>query len=319
MRIGFDMMGGDHAPQECVNGLKLFEADADPGLELVLIGKKALILPAMESCGCKSLNYSIVDAQEIIEMDDSPTRAFAQKPNSSIAIGFSLLKEKKIDAFVSAGNTGAMLVGTLMSVKTVDGVSRPAIATVIPRQNGSTGILLDVGANADCKPEHLVQFAILGSLYSKHMLGYKNPKVALVSIGEEEGKGNILVQQAYEQLKTLSGKINFTGNVEGRHIFTDLADVMVCDGFTGNVVLKLGESFYDLLKGRSISDPFVDSLNYENYGGMPIIGVNAPVIIGHGISSAKAFRNMLIQARDLVKTDLIHIFQNEFSLIREAN
>lgn len=176
------------------------------------------------------------------------------------------MKNGEIDSFASAGNTGAMLVGALFSVKAVPGILRPAIATNVPKLKGGSGLLLDVGANADCKPEMLNQFAILGSLYIEHVLGIKSPKVGLVNIGEEEEKGNILTTTTYPLLKNNS-QLNFIGNIEGRDLFTDLADVMVCDGFTGNVILKMAESFYVVTKKKKINDEFFDRFNYEQYGG----------------------------------------------------
>jgi glycerol-3-phosphate acyltransferase PlsX len=182
-------------------------------------------------------------------MHEHPTKALKEKQQSSIALGFYYLAKGKIDAFISAGNTGAMLVGALFSIKAIDGVLRPTISTIIPKENGGTGLLLDVGINADCKPENLNQFAILGSLYAKHILGIDNPRVGLVNIGEEEGKGNLLAQATYPLLKENS-QINFIGNIEGRDIFIDKVDVMVCEGFTGNIILKMAESLFENHPGK---------------------------------------------------------------------
>ncbi|HEX4849317.1 MAG TPA: phosphate--acyl-ACP acyltransferase, partial [Puia sp.] len=228
-----------------------------------------------------------------------------------IAVGFHMLAKGKSDAFISAGNTGAMLVGAIYSIKTMEGILRPTISTVIPRENGKTGLLLDVGANADCKPENLNQFALLGSLYAKHILGIEDPRVGLINIGEEEGKGNILAQAAYPLLKNNS-QIHFIGNVEGRDVFIDKADVMVCEGFTGNIVLKLAESIYEITQRQNIRNEYFDRFHFEDYGGTPVLGVSKPVIIGHGISHSKAFMNMILLAQKMIETDLMGKMKSSF-------
>ncbi len=225
-------------------------------------------------------------------MSEHPTKSFQQKPKSSLAAGFHLLKEGKIDAFSSAGNTGAMLVGSMFTVKPIAGILRPAIATLLPKVSGGWGLLLDVGVNADCKPEVLQQFALLGSVYAKHILHIPDPKIALMSIGEEEEKGNLLTKETHQLLKE-TRDIHFIGNVEGRDLFNDKADVIVCDGFTGNVILKEAESFYAIIKKQKIQNEYFDRFNYEDYGGTPILGINGTVIIAHGISKAKAIKNMI--------------------------
>jgi phosphate acyltransferase len=236
-------------------------------------------------------------------MGEHPTKAFSKKTGSSIAAGFSLLKDKKIDAFASAGNTGAMLVGSIYTVKSVTGVIRPCITSMLPKESGNYNIILDVGANADCKPDVLYQFGILGSLFSKYIFNNENPRVGLLNIGEEEKKGNLLTQAAHELMKD-SKDFNFIGNVEGRDIFSEKVDVIVCDGFTGNVVLKEAESFYSLIKKRGIKDEFFDKFNYELYGGTPILGINSNVIIGHGISNGLAIKNMVLLSKDVTEARL---------------
>jgi glycerol-3-phosphate acyltransferase PlsX len=223
------------------------------------------------------------------------------------------LATNEIDAFISAGNTGAMMIGALFSIKAIEGILRPTIGAYMPREDGSLGLLLDVGLNADCKPENLNQFAVLGSLFAEHILNIKSPKVGLVNIGEEEGKGNLLAQAAYPLLKENSS-INFIGNIEGRDILMNKADVMVCEGFTGNVTLKLAESIYDLVKRRNIKDEHFERFNFEAYGGVPVLGVSKPVIIGHGISKALAFKNMIDISCKMLKADLTSkIKENIFS------
>ncbi|MGB8190629.1 MAG: phosphate--acyl-ACP acyltransferase, partial [Chitinophagaceae bacterium] len=248
---------------------------------------------------------------QVIGMHEHPTRALKEKSRSSISIGFHYLASGKIDAFISAGNTGAMLVGAMYSIKAIEGVLRPTISTIIPKENGGAGLLLDVGLNADCKPENLNQFAMLGSLYARHILGIENPKVGLVNIGEEEGKGNLLAQAAYPLLKA-NDQINFEGNIEGRDVFIEKADVMVCDGFTGNIILKLAESLYEITQRKKIEHPYFDRFNFENYGGTPVLGVSKPVIIGHGISHAKAFYNMVLLAQKMIESKLMGLMQESF-------
>jgi glycerol-3-phosphate acyltransferase PlsX len=197
-----------------------------------------------------------------------------------------------------------MLVGALFSIKAVDGVLRPTISSVIPKENGKTGLILDVGLNADCKPEQLNQFAVMGSVYVQQILGIDEPRVALLNVGEEEGKGNILTQAAYPLLKE-NKHIHFVGNIEGRDVLLDSADVIVCEGFTGNVILKLAESLYEISERQNLEHEYFDRFNFENYGGTPVLGVAKPVIIGHGISHAKAFKNMVILAQKMIEKDVM--------------
>ena len=314
MNIGLDMMGGDYAPVEAIKGIALYlsEAKANADIHLTLIGKQDVLNDLLLSHNISSNAVSVVHAAQEIEMHEHPTKALKEKQQSSIAIGFHLLASGKLDAFISAGNTGAMMVGALFSIKALDGVSRPTIGAYMPRENGKLGLLLDAGINSDCKPENLNQFAILGSLFAEHILGIENPKVGLINIGEEEGKGNILAQAAYPLLKE-NQQINFTGNIEGRDILLDKADVMVCEGFTGNVVLKLAESVYDIVQRRGIHDEHFDRFNFEMYGGVPVLGVAKPVIIGHGISHAIAFKNMVLIAQKMIEKDLLKKMQEAFS------
>src|SRR5574343_387442 len=304
MTICLDMMGGDFAPIDAVKGIQLYLSQTKSPALLFLTGDEAIIRPLLEEHQIPAESYQIIHAPQVIGYNEHPTKALKEKPQSSISVGFHLLASGKTDAFISAGNTGAMLVGSLFSIKPIEGVLRPTISTVIPKENGGTGLLLDVGLNADCKPENLNQFAILGSLYAKHILGYENHRVALLNIGEEEGKGNLLAQATYPLLKE-NQDINFVGNVEGRDILLDKSDVMVCDGFTGNVVLKMAESFHDITLRKNIQHEYFDRFDYENYGGTPVLGVSKPVIIGHGISHARAFCNMIRIAEKMISTNLL--------------
>ncbi len=303
MHIGIDMMGGDYAPLEAVKGLQAFLANPTSEANIHCIGNEVELLPLFQQYQISSSRISIIHAPEIIGYNEHPTKALKEKTQSSIAIGFQQLASGSIDAFISAGNTGAMLVGAMFTIKPIEGVLRPTISSIIPKLNGETGLLLDVGLNADCKPEQLNQFAILGNLYAKHILQISEPKVGLMNVGEEEGKGNLLAQATYPLLKE-NKHIHFVGNIEGRDIFLDKADVVICDGFTGNILLKMAESVYDLTRNRGIRDEYFERFHYENYGGTPVLGIAKPVIIGHGISHAKAFKNMIDLACKMVEHDI---------------
>lgn len=311
MTICLDMMGGDFAPLEAVKGVRDYLTEAEDPALLFLVGDEAQINPLLQQHQIPADKVKVIHAPQVIDYNESPTKALKEKQQSSIAVGFHLLASGKAGAFISAGNTGAMLVGAMYSIKPIEGVQRPTISTIIPKDNGKTGLLLDVGLNADCKPEHLNQFALLGSLYAQHILGINNPRVALLNIGEEEGKGNLLAQGTYPLLKE-NNQINFTGNVEGRDVFLDKADVMVCDGFTGNVILKMAESIYEITHRKEIKHEYLDRFDFEQYGGTPVLGVAKPVIIGHGISKAKAFSQMIHLSQKMIATDLMSKLKESF-------
>ena len=310
MNIGIDMMGGDFAPLEAVKGVQQYLSQSDN--QLFCIGDETQLKELFQQYGISSPFLHLVHASEIIGYHEHPTKALKEKPNSSISIGFKLLAAGEIDAFLSAGNTGAMLVGAMFTIKPIKGVIRPTIASLMPKLKGKTGLLVDVGFNADCKPEHLNQFAILGNLYAKHILNISAPKVALLNVGEEEGKGNILAQATYPLLKENTA-IQFIGNVEGRDVFNDKADVIVCDGYTGNILLKTAEAMYDAAVHQNLqNDSFFGRYHFENYGGTPVLGINKPVIIGHGISNAKAFFNMILLAEKMIDTKFCEIITSNF-------
>lgn len=310
MNIGVDMMGGDFAPLEAVKGVQQYLTHSSNNI--FCIGDETQLKTLFQEHGVSSPFLHLVHASEVIGYHEHPTKALKEKPNSSISIGFQLLLNGEIDAFLSAGNTGAMLVGAMFSIKPIKGVLRPTIASLLPKLDGKTGILLDVGLNADCKPEQLNQFAILGNLYAKHLLHIQEPTVALLNMGEEEGKGNIFAQAAYPLLKE-NKDIHFIGNVEGRDLFNDKADVIVCDGFTGNIVLKMAEAMYDAAAHQNLgNDSFFSRYHFENYGGIPVLGVNKPVIIGHGISNAKAFKNMILFAEQMIESKFCDIITSNF-------
>lgn len=305
MNIGIDTMGGDFAPLEALRGVKKYLSQNEGnGIQLTLFGDEAAIKEISAAENIPQERITIVATTQVIGMHEHPTRALKEKSDSSIAVGFQYLAKGKTNAFISAGNTGAMLVGTLFSIKTIEGILRPVISSIIPKQNGGTGLILDVGLNADCKPEQLNQFATLGAVYAKHILEIPQPKVGLINVGEEEGKGNILTQSAYPLLKE-NRNIHFIGNVEGRDIFNDKADIMVCDGFTGNIILKLAESIYDISAAEALNNPYLNRFNFEIYGGTPVLGVEHPVVVGHGISKATAFSNMILVAEKMLQTDVL--------------
>ena len=310
MKIGLDLMGGDFAPKATVLGAIAAQKTLSANQTIVLFGDKAQALPFLTEQGVSPDIFEFVHTTEMIGMGEHGTKSVLQKPNSSISLGFQYLKDGKIDSFASAGNTGAMLVGAIFSVKPVPGVIRPAVATNVHKLRSGFGIMLDVGANADCKPEVLAQFGILGSLYAEHVYHIQNPKVGLMNLGEEEEKGNVLTQSTFPLLKNKD--INFIGNIEGRDLFNDKADVIVCDGFTGNVMLKLAETFYILTLKKGFKDEFFDRFNYEQYGGSPILGVNAPVLIGNGISSPEAIKNMILLSRTIIETQFVDKIKEAF-------
>lgn len=305
MNIAIDMMGGDFAPLETAIGIAQYFKQPDNIARLLLLGNEPDILPLVELYQIPPDRITIIHTPEVIGYHDHPVKALKEKQQSSIAVGFGMLAHGKADAFISAGNTGAMLVGSMFSLKPLDGVLRPTIATIIPRENGKTGLILDVGINSDCKAEHLNQFGTMGAAYANIILGIENPSVGLINIGEEEGKGNILSQAAYPLLKE-NKSIRFIGNIEGRDILEDKADVMVCDGFTGNILLKLLESIYPITRRQGIEHPYFDRFHFEQYGGTPVLGVGKPVIIGHGVSGHEAFMNMILVAQKIIDTDFLN-------------
>ncbi len=312
MKIGLDIMGGDFAPKNCLDGAVLALKELPPEVKIVLIGDKDAALKYFEENKIDGSAFEYIHTKEVIEMGEHPTKAFSQKPQSSIAIGFKLLKDQQIDAFGSAGNTGAMLVGSMFSVKAIPGVIRPCITTILPKLNGGYGIMLDVGTNADCKPDVLYQFGILGSIYAKEIYKIDNPKVGLLNIGEEPEKGNLVTQSAYNLMKETKD-FNFIGNVEGRDLFGDKVDVIVCDGFVGNIMLKMAESFYRVSLKRKLNDEYFNRFNYELYGGTPILGINSTVMISHGISSPVAFKNMIVLSKDVVEAQLSEKITTQFN------
>lgn len=319
IKIGIDAMGGDFAPEVAVEGAVMALGEIDKDSRVVLFGDEKRIRELLAKHNCPAERFDIVGTSQVIEMGDHPAKAFIAKSDSSIVVGFNQLAEGKIDGFASAGSTGAMLVGSMQVIKPVEGVIRPVISTLVPKLIGRRGLLLDVGLNVDAKPEVLAQYGLLGSIYAEAVLGIKNPRVALLNIGEEEGKGNAQAKATYDLLKA-DRRINFVGNVESSYIFTGTfggpdPDVVVVEAFVGNTVLKMAEALYRInfklgggkprlmnflrpVLGRLVpklyyQQDFWEAMNGESIGGTQVIGINAPVMIGHGGSSARAICSMI--------------------------
>jgi glycerol-3-phosphate acyltransferase PlsX len=310
MRIGIDILGGDFAPEATVKGSILAYKELQDKATFVLFGNESSIASVCQEENFDPSDFEIVHTDIKIGMNEFPAKAFSQKPDASIPLGFRYLKEGKIDGYASAGNTGAMLVGAMQVVRSIPGVLRPCITASIPKPSGQT-IVLDVGINPDCKPDVLYQYAILGSLYAELVYGIKNPRVALFNIGTEEEKGNLLTKASYRAMKGTTD-FNFVGNAEGTDVFNDEIDILVCDGFVGNTILKVAEGFYTLMRKQKTESELLERFNFENYGGTPILGINAPAIIGHGISGPQAIKNMIIHTSDVVEAKLTEKIKQAF-------
>lgn len=318
MRIGVDIMGGDFYPQAPVEGAVLARERLGDHLQLVLIGDRELIHGELQRLEADPTHFEIVHTDSFVEMDESPTKAIAGKPRSSMNLGLGMVKAGQLDGFVSAGNTGAMLVGSIMGLGKIEGVSRPTIGVLFPNHEGKLSLLCDVGANVDCKAETLLQFGILGSLFMESVWKTPRPRVGLLNIGEEDSKGPQVVRQAHE-LMSASSHIHFVGNVEGRGIYTGAADVIVTDGYTGNIVLKFAESLYDVFAQRFPEDEAIQTFNFENYGGVPILGIKGISIIGHGISTGNAIAQMIRNAATAAESGLVPKIEAAFQSIQSQN
>ncbi|EGW38624.1 phosphate acyltransferase PlsX [Desulfosporosinus sp. OT] len=324
MRIAVDAMGGDYAPEEIIKGT-LMAAEKNPKVDLILVGPKERVLPSLT--GTRPKNISFVEATEVIGMDEHPANAVRKKKDATIVVATRLVKQGEADAVVSAGSTGAQMAAALLGLGRIKGIERPAIATVLPTVEGGK-LILDVGANLDATPEQLCQYALMGSIYAARILRIPNPRVGLLNVGSEEGKGNELTQKAYLLLK--EAPINFLGNVEGRDVPYGRADVVVCDGFVGNVLLKTAEGlagvFVQVIKEKITSTTirklgamavkpglkeFAQMMDYAEYGGAPLLGVNGISIICHGSSKAKAILNAIRVAQECVQTHFIEQIREE--------
>ena len=305
IKIGVDAMGGDYAPEATVKGAILALEKVGSDSRIVLFGDERKINSVLSSEGCPADRFDIVATTEVIEMGDHPAKAFQAKADSSITVGFGHLAKGAVHGFASAGSTGAMMVGSMYAVKPIEGVIRPTISSAVPTVSGRPALLLDVGLNVDCRPEVLAQYGLIGAIYSEAVLGVERPRVALLNIGEEEAKGNAQTKAAHELMKA-DGRYDFVGNIEGSHLFSGkVADVIVCDGFVGNTALKMAEGFFRINRALGCADnPFWAAMNYENVGGTPVLGLNAPVVIGHGCSSPLAIKNMILTTERCVRADL---------------
>jgi glycerol-3-phosphate acyltransferase PlsX len=311
MRIGLDILGGDFAPEATVSGAILATKSLPANSRLVLIGDESIILSICRRENFDPSVFDIIHTTECIQMDEHPARAFVQKPNASVVKGFKLLAHHEIDGFASAGNTGAMMVGAMQVIKSIPGIIRPCIAAAVPRQGKFPALLLDVGLNPDCEQDELNQYGILGNIYCRSVIGMESPRVGLLNIGEEESKGNLVTKAAHQLMKD-STLFNFIGNVEGNDMFSDKADVLVCDGFVGNIMLKEAEAFYTMIRKRKIVDEFFEKFNFVNYGGTPVLGINAPVMIAHGISNDIAIKNLILHTAEVIKSNLCEKIKEAF-------
>lgn len=323
-RIAVDAMGGDYAPLNVLLGtLQAYQENQN--FELILVGDKEKILQTAKEEKI-SLNEDLIyHTTQVIEMDEVPTVAIKSKPDSSIVVGAKLVKENKADAFVSAGNTGAVMAVSTLIMGRIKGVSRPTIGATFPTEKEKFCIVFDAGSSVDSKPQHLFEYAILGTIFAKEIYGIENPSVGILSIGEEETKGNELVFSTYKMLK--ESNLNFYGNVEGRDILKGTVDIVVCDGFVGNIILKFGESVLSLLKTKirkyaakglinklkalivkSVLKVSLKDMDYQTYGGVPLLGVNGISIIGHGSSTPLAIKNMVLRAKEMYDKKLIQKF-----------
>lgn len=310
IRVGVDAMGGDYAPENVILGVIDAYSHLDSETKIFLIGDQEKITEVCRHYGLDSGNFVVIHASQTIGMGEHPVRSYVQKSDSSINVGFNKLLGGEIDAFASAGSTGAMLTGCVRTLKTLKGLLRPCISAQIPLANGKNMLILDVGLNTETKPKMLYQFGIIGSIYAKTMMGISNPRVALLNIGEEREKGTLVAQEAYRMMES-SSELNFVGNMEANSLFNGgIADVLVTDGFVGNVCLKQTESMFEMFSKLGVNHPFLSRFNYEYYGGTPVLGVTAPVVIGHGASTPLAIRNMILEAEKSVKNRLVERVQD---------
>ena len=311
MRIGIDIMGGDFAPGSTIRGAILARESLPADVEIVFIGNQDKISRYSEEHQLEVSGFSIIDASESVRMEDHPFKAFKEKPKAGLFMGQRLLMDGSLDGFCSAGNTGAMMVGAMQIITSIPGIIRPAIAATIPNVEGSHSVLLDVGLNPDARPDVLYQYGSIGTIYSKLVHGIKVPEVALLNVGIEESKGNMVTRSAYQLMKE-SSSYNFIGNIEANEMFvTSRADVIVCDGFIGNIMLKQAEAFYKVVSLKRIGNGYFEMFNFENFGGTPVLGVNAPLVIGHGISNDKAIKNMLLHTAEVVGAGLVNRIKEE--------
>jgi len=333
MRIVIDGMGGDHAPEEIVKGA--VAAARDIGDEIFIVGDPAAIRKQLDACKYEGNQIQIVPAHEVITMHDSPVKAIRQKKDSSLVVGLNMLKNGEGDMFVSAGNTGALIVGSRLILGRIKGIDRPALASIYPDMTGGDPCLLvDAGASSESKARNLLEYGLMGSIYIEKVWGRDNPRVGLVNLGAEESKGTSITKEAYQML--MNSQLNFIGNVEGRDVPKGVCDVIVCDGFTGNVILKLTEgvslSIFKLIKEalksnakamlggalvKSKLSGLKDEFDYEEYGGAPVLGVSGPVIKMHGSSTERAVRSAILRGLPYAEENVVDIIKEEMQDVAE--
>ncbi len=313
MRIGIDIMGGDYSPGSAIKGSLFAVKELDPDTQIVFFGNKNIIHSYANENDLDVSSFEIIHSEHQVGMGDQPLKSYKRFPDASIFLGQKHLSQGLIDGFCSAGNTGALLVGATQIVLAIPGIIRPAISATIPNFKGNDSIILDVGLNPDARPDVLYQYGILGNLYAKNVNDVAEPRVSLLNIGQEEGKGNLVMKSAY-QLMSDSDDYNFTGNLEANTLFMESAtDVLVCDGFVGNIVLKEAEAFYNLISSRNICNGYFEMFNFENFGGTPVLGIGAPLIIGHGISTGKAIKNMILETKKVIESGFIENIKESFN------
>ncbi len=311
MQIGIDMMGGDYAPGSTLGGAILAKESLPGNVNVALIGDRELIERYSEEHKLELKGISVIHTKDTVGMDDHPLKAYKEKPNAGLYLGQRLLMDGSLDGFCSAGNTGAMMVGAMQIITSIPGIIRPAICAPVPNVEGSPGIMLDVGLNPDARPDVLYQYGSIGTIYSKLVHGIDSPRVALLNVGREESKGNLVTRSAYQLMKE-SSTYNFVGNIEANEFFVDSrADVIVTDGFIGNMMLKQAEAFYNVLSKKEMCNHYFEMFNFENFGGTPVLGINAPLVIGHGISNETAIKNMLLHTYEVVSADLVNRIKEE--------
>lgn len=311
MRIGIDMMGGDFAPGSTIRG-SILALDALPKeAEIALIGDQERFRYYAEEHQLDVSALTFIHTPDVVGMEEHPLKALKTKPTASLFLGHRLLAEGSIDGFCSAGNTGAMLVGAMQIVTSIPGIIRPAIAAPIPNLEKTPAVMLDVGLNPDARPDVLYQYGSIGTIYSKLVHGITEPAVALLNVGREESKGNLVTRSAFQLMKDTT-EYHFIGNMEANELFvSDRAQVIVTDGFVGNMMLKEAEAFYRVVSSKGIGNGYFEMFNFENFGGTPILGVNAPLIIGHGISTERAVKNMLTHTYEVIESGMVNRIKEE--------
>ena len=311
MNIGIDIMGGDFAPGSIIGGAILARECLPVDTEIILVGNQDVIVRYSEEHQLDVSGFSIIHTLDSVGMEDHPLKAFKEKPRAGLFLGQRLLTDGSLDGFCSAGNTGAMMVGAMQIITSIPGIIRPAIAATIPNVEGTNSLLLDVGLNPDARPDVLYQYGSIGTIYSNLVHGIVEPAVALLNVGIEESKGNMVTRSTYQLMKE-SSTYNFIGNIEANEMFVSTrADVIVTDGFIGNIMLKQAEAFYKVVSRKKIGNGYFEMFNFENFGGAPVLGVNAPLVIGHGISNDKAIKNMLLHTVDVVGAGLVKRIKEE--------